>query len=63
MKKVLVVIVTYNGMRWLARCLDSVAGKADGPVGKEFVVNADFWFYCKPEVRAVKIVFERSAKK
>ena len=29
MKKVLVVIVTYNGMRWLARCLDSVAGKAD----------------------------------
>ncbi|MBO6220446.1 MAG: glycosyltransferase, partial [Bacteroidales bacterium] len=24
MRKLLVIIVTYNGMRWLERCLDSV---------------------------------------
>lgn len=26
MKRLLVIIVTYNGMRWLERCLDSVTG-------------------------------------
>ena len=29
MKKVLVIVVTYNGMRWLERCLDSVYDQAD----------------------------------
>lgn len=29
MKKVLVIVVTYNGMRWLQRCLDSVYDQAD----------------------------------
>lgn len=29
MKKVLVIVVTYNGMKWLERCLSSVAGEAD----------------------------------
>ena len=29
MKRVLVVIVTYNGLRWLQRCLDSVVKDAD----------------------------------
>lgn len=27
MKKVLVIVVTYNGMKWLDRCLSSVAGQ------------------------------------
>ena len=30
MKRVLVIIVTYNGMRWLERCLSSVTGDASG---------------------------------
>ena len=29
MKKVLVIVVTYNGMRWLERCLGSVYAQAD----------------------------------
>ncbi len=29
MKRVLAIIVTYNGMRWLERCLDSVYDQAD----------------------------------
>jgi len=29
MKKVLVIVVAYNGMRWLKRCLDSVYDQAD----------------------------------
>lgn len=29
MKKVLVIVVTYNGMRWLERCLGSVSQDAD----------------------------------
>lgn len=29
MKRVLVIVVTYNGMPWLERCLSSVAGDAD----------------------------------
>ena len=29
MKRVLVIVVTHNGMRWLERCLSSVAGDAD----------------------------------
>ena len=29
MKKVLVIVVTYNGMQWLERCLGSVIGTAD----------------------------------
>ena len=29
MKQVLVIVVAYNGMRWLKRCLDSVCDQAD----------------------------------
>ena len=29
MRRVLVIVVTYNGMHWLDRCLSSVAGDAD----------------------------------
>lgn len=29
MKRVLVIVVTYNGMQWLQRCLDSVVADAD----------------------------------
>lgn len=36
MKKVLVIVVTYNGRQWLDRCLSSVAGDAD-----LFVVDND----------------------
>jgi len=35
-KKVLVIVVAYNGMRWLERCLGSVSGAAD-----IFVVDND----------------------
>ncbi len=39
MKKVLVIVVTFNGMRWLQRCLDSVCGRA--PQADVLVVDND----------------------
>lgn len=39
MKPVLVIVVTYNGMAWLSRCLDSVAGP--GVSADLFVVDND----------------------
>ena len=44
MKRVLVIIVMYNGMRWLERCLSSVCadGKsAQNPSVDVFVVDND----------------------
>ena len=45
MKKVLVIVVTYNGMPWLDRCLGSVAksaawGPGDGPLAAKTAQNA-----------------------
>ena len=41
MKKVLVIVVTYNGRKWLDRCLGSVAG--DGRSESAMTVQADLF--------------------
>ena len=56
MKKVLVIVVTYNGMKWLERCLSSVAGEADVYVWDNDSTDgsADFVAAHYPQVKLVR---------
>ena len=58
MKRVLVIIVTYNGMRWLERCLSSVAGYDVFVVDNDSIDGSADWI--KAHFQGVKLV--RSAE-